>query len=693
MTRELVFLLSCYLTNSLANSTMVSANPCLTGSSVISEKDDLKFVRDSVQSQFLPATVESDLSLIIEHIAESMDEAIEPDVYWEELQTIYENKIDLNNCEKEDLELLFFLSDQQIEEILYFRYQNRGFTSLYDLQLVKGMDMTDIRNLLPFIEVGVYKAYSRSWINSLKFAKHEVLTQFDRVLNSKSGYDAGEDGSSKYVGNPWHHYLKYNLKAEDKLFINFSFEKDAGEYAGFKPLKTYDFISVSVLVKPRKLIEQFVVGDYLLGFGQGLAMNQLFGRGKVGSLSQTFTRTQGIRKYSSLNENNFLRGAAFNLKRNKKNLTLFVSSRLADADSSGASISSLYLTGYHRTSHELSKKNSFRQSLLGFDTNESFSKMQVGLLSYYMHYSLPFVKGEKEYQLYNFEGSGQWVSSLYYRAIAGPIHLFGEGSISDFQHLAFLSGLLYRLDSQTDLTLIYRNYSPAYSTIFSNAFREGGKVNNERGLYFALKYDGIKNWIFNAYADTYSFPWLRYNTDGPSNGSDLYFNAGFSGWRSMRINFRVKTESYLSATKSALKIDQNWEDRFVRTKSGFDINFIQNDEELNKGWTLFQDLGFDLWKSKVKMDFRYVVFHSDSYDNRIYLYEKDLYRNFSISALSGTGYRMYALFAIHLSKHNKLWLKLSKTIYTDQREVIGSGKERIQGNTKSDFKIEYQLKL
>lgn len=624
-----------------------------------------------------------DFSELIQQITETMEEEYDIELLTDQLQTIYEHKIQLNSCEKEDLEALFFLSDKQIEEILYYRYKNQGFKTLFELQLVPFLDMTDIRNLLPFFELGEFKRDSKSLFQLWKYSKSSMLIQFDRVIEKKQGYRPDYYGNTDYTGDPLHHFVKYYLNAEDRISVSFSAEKDAGE-------RLYDFVTASVLLKKTGIFRQIALGDYQLGFGQGLAMNQLFSRGKVNSLNSSFARTQGIKKYSSLNESNFLRGLAVEIEFFKIRGTLFLSSKRMDADTTGNQVKSIYLTGYHRTSYELYKKNTFRQSVIGTELNYTFHKLQVSYLHYFVKFNTELVKGDLPYQHFNFQGNHQFNQSLNYRAIAGKFHFFGEFALSDFTHTAFLNGLILKTNSQLDLSLIYRNYSPAYQSFFSNAFREGGKVNNEKGMYFGFQYTGLKNWNWMGYVDGYQFPWLRFQTEGPTAGVDMYLNTTYTGMRNIKINQRVKYEFSELSSKLSFRADLNWNYDGFRYKNGMEINYLSS---LTKGWTLYQDIGFDFMDGKFSVDLRYCQYDIQEYANKIYLYEKDVYRNFSVPVLYGKGARFYVLGAFELNRSNKIWIKYGLTKFADGRSEISSGNEQIRGKVRSEIKVEFSHKL
>jgi hypothetical protein len=45
--------------------------------------------------------------------------------------------------------------------------------------------------------------------------------------------------------------------------------------------------------------------------------------------------------------------------------------------------------------------------------------------------------------------------------------------------------------------------------------------NNESGLYTGISIKPVNGITLNAYADVYSFPWLKFRTDGISYGKDF----------------------------------------------------------------------------------------------------------------------------------------------------------------------------
>ena len=80
---------------------------------------------------------------IFEQYSAETEEEMDFETFYEELMELAESPIVLNSATKEQLEKLPFLSDIQIESILSYRYSFGSFNSLFELQLIDGLDMTE----------------------------------------------------------------------------------------------------------------------------------------------------------------------------------------------------------------------------------------------------------------------------------------------------------------------------------------------------------------------------------------------------------------------------------------------------------------------------------------------------------------------------------------------------------------------
>ncbi len=114
--------------------------------------------------------------------------------------------------------------------------------------------------------------------------------------------------------------------------------------------------------------------------------------------------------------------------------------------------------------------------------------------------------------------------------------------------------------------------------------------------------------------------------------------------------------------------------------------------EISEGYLLFQDVQYSLEKIPLKLSFRYAVFNTDDYDSRIYAYESDVLYKFSVPAYYYKGQRYYLLANYDLSESLSFWVRYSQTVYNN-RSIIGSGLEEIDGNTKSEITVQLRWKF
>ncbi|MEG0454927.1 MAG: helix-hairpin-helix domain-containing protein, partial [Bacteroides sp.] len=93
---------------------------------------------------------------LMEELSVNNDE--EREIDWtdeiEELSQRIEQPVQLNSATREQLESIPFLNDRQIENLLAYLYIHGPMQTIYELQLVEGMDQQTIQYLLPFVAVG-----------------------------------------------------------------------------------------------------------------------------------------------------------------------------------------------------------------------------------------------------------------------------------------------------------------------------------------------------------------------------------------------------------------------------------------------------------------------------------------------------------------------------------------------------------
>lgn len=658
------------------------------------------------------ATTDQLIADIFEQYTAENDDDIDYDTFYEELMYFAENKINLNKTTREELERLPFLSDIQVENIISHIYRFGALQTIYELQLIDGLDMTDIRRMLPFVIVGegvdtVKKIY---WRDLIRYGKNELFLRLDKGLESKEGYqflpeeeeNATDENAKKYIGDSFYHSLKYRFHYKDRVQVGVTAEKDAGEQFIGKKHTGYDFYSITAQLKDFGKFKSIVVGDYRANFGQGLVLRSDFGMGKSSYVLNVIPRNSGLKKYSSTDENNFFRGVGATVRLGKFDVSAFYSNKMIDADTTNGLFSGSYTTGLHRTLAEMTKKHTVNQQVVGGNVTFTYSMIQFGITAVNTLLDNRLQPDKTTYNYFYFEGKQQTTAGLHYRMRWQKLNVFGETAMTDNGAMATINGFSFIPLSQVNLVVMHRYYSPEYDTFYATAFSETSRINNESGFYLGAEIRPYKKWKISAYADSYRFPWAKYGIDVPSVGADYLLQADYAARRNISMFWRFKYEEKqgnVSQTESAMPVVAPIQKLSMRYSLSYNFgnfsfkNVLEGNlvRKADAPWTYgviaSQDVSYDFKTIPLKVDFRYQFFDALKYENRVYSYEKDVLYAFSIPMYFGLGNRYYLNLKYELNKQLSLWFKIAQTIYADDREVLSSGNETIAGNKKTDARF------
>ena len=89
--------------------------------------------------------------LVEQLMDEDENSSFQWDTHFEELSELRENPININTATKEQLERFPFLSDQLVENILYYLYKYGPMLTRNELWMIEDIDRQTIHYLLPFI--------------------------------------------------------------------------------------------------------------------------------------------------------------------------------------------------------------------------------------------------------------------------------------------------------------------------------------------------------------------------------------------------------------------------------------------------------------------------------------------------------------------------------------------------------------
>lgn len=669
-----------------------------------------------------------DIEQLVENIYAMQEEGLDYEALYESLYMLYQTPIDLNQTDRETLQATYLLNPLQLTAFFEYRETNGKLLSIYELQAIPGFDLSTIYTLLPFVMVRETSHFSAPGkrLKQVRGSKNNFLImRYERDLEQKKGFykpSLKADGTttSRYLGSADKLYMRFSAHLQSDLSLGLAAEKDAGEQLLWDPsTKRYgfDFWSFHIAVKNKGQLKTLVLGDYSLQLGQGLLLGSGFAPGKGAETITTIKRGNlGIRPYTSTLESGFFRGVGATIGINKLNLTTFYSHNFRDAiehvntdslSNEEAYISSLQTSGLHRTTNEIAAKSTIREQVIGTSLDYSFqnNKILLGLTAIYTDFSMPLNKTPRVYNQFEFNGDHNYNIGSFYSISWYNINLFGEVAFSKSGGMGAVSGAMMNLSSQWEMSLLYRRYDRHFHALHGSAFGENTKNINEEGVYLGFKFKPSSKVSFTTYFDQFRFPWLKYRVNAPSQGTEilarmevkpskkvLFYSQYKRKAKAMNVegetfNLRQVAEGVKQHFSLNLNVIPHAQIDF-RSRIQFSSYALANN--YSKGFVIAQDL--NLTFRKIKISTRVALFDTDDYDNRQYIYEKDVLYGYSTPAYYGKGIRNYLLIQYNMWRNLSFWFRISRTRYIDQN-IIGSGLETIEGNTKTAIKCQLRYKF
>jgi hypothetical protein len=130
--------------------------------------------------------------------------------------------------------------------------------------------------------------------------------------------------------------------------------------------------------------------------------------------------------------------------------------------------------------------------------------------------------------------------------------------------------------------------------------------------------------------------------------------------------------------------------KYISLKSRVQGSSFRQSNTPTFGYAIVQDVSVDIGKWKAST--RFAMFDTDDYDNRQYVYEKDVLYAFSIPAYYGRGTRKYVLIQYQISRKIEIWARYARTDLRNQKS-ISSGLEEINKPHRSEVKIQIRYKI
>ena len=570
--------------------------------------------------------VEDVLEDIFNQLSEDGDLAYE-DIE-EELLSIAENPMDLNQVTGDDLSRLMFLSDEQIDAILMYQYQH-GFKELYELQLIDCLKDYEIRNLLPFVEVGEEairqeaKGKEMYFREVFHYAKHEMTLRVD-ARNMED-----------FVGDPMYGKLRYRFNYQNRVQAGVTIDRATGvpwekiNYGGYIQLKD---------IGPMRTI---VAGNYQASFGYGLVVGSPFKRGKSAYIQSTATTDEGLKKFSSVGDSyNYFHGVGATARVKWADLSAFYSLRQGKEDA--------------------------WNHVVGVNATARWRKLKVGVTG------IEEFKGDR----LKVKGNGAMGANVRYNW--GKVDVWGEMAASHAEHWGWGTIMGVRVNPISDLNLlaIYRYYSPEYDNIYANALSSKTRVYNEHGGYLGVEYNRLRNWQLSLFGDVWK------------EGYETMAQADFLSPKDNKMHMRLRAKRKNEIDTYSARWNGVWELGEWKLKTQVDANMVYAEEKWSYGFSVFQDVEYRFVKVPIVLQFRAQAFDAREWNNRVYMYENDVLYAYAIPFVYGLGGRFWLNARYKINDTFAVYLRVSETVYQGAWAAAHNKK-----HTRTDIHALLRVKL
>ena len=556
----------------------------------------------------------------------------------EELLSIANNPMDLNQVTSEDLSRLIFLNDEQIDAILMYQYKH-GFNDIYELQLIDCLKDYEIRNLLPFVEVKgerlEVKGKDLYFREVFHYAKHEMTLRVD-ARNIEDFYDDPMYGKLRYRFN-YQNRVQAGVTAmmatsNGRLTIG-----DRWDYGGYVQLKD---------IGPMKSV---VLGNYQANFGYGLVIGSPFKRGKSAYIQSTATTDEGLKKFSSVDDSyNYFHGVG------------------ATARIKWADVSAFY-------SLREDKKEEVWQHVVGMNATARWKNLKVGVTGIWSQESGSKSKDDKSEKA---KGKGVMGANIRYNL--GRVDVWGEVAASQGIRWGWgtIMGIRVNPISDFNLLAIYRYYSPEYNNIYANSLSSKTRVYDEHGGYLGIEYNKLKNWQLSIFGDVWK------------DGYETMAQANFVPHNEYRMHMRLRAKRKNEIDTYSARWNGVWEVGQWKLKTQLDANIVCAKDKWNYGWSLFQDVEYRFTEVPIILQFRAQAFDAREWNNRVYIYENDVLYAYSIPFVYGFGGRFWLNARYKINDTFSVYLRVSETIYQNDWAI-----EHDKKSTRTDVHALLRVKL
>lgn len=624
-------------------------------------------------------------------------EGLDEEAY-ETLCQMESQPMNINTATREDLERLPFLSERQVEDIFDYIYTHGAMLSLSELMAIPSIGRNERLLLCHFLYAEKPRESPLPLGKSLRYGHSTVLLSATIPTYERKGDQNG------YLGYKYRHSVRYEFKATDRIRAGFSASQDAGEpFFAYNNNWGYDHYAYFVQLRQVGVLHNLILGHYNVQWGMGLVANTGFCLGKQATLSSLGRVSSGFRPSASRSSTTYFQGVAATIGIGKYvKVSGFASMRPHDGtlNKDGESIATIVKSGYHRTPAELAKKNNLTSTSAGMNVAWRKRGFHLGASALYTHLSRTLLPNTSSlYRQHYPQGNEFFNASIDYGYCHPAFTIGGETATDKQGHIATINSIALTLPFNLNIIALYRYYPVDYASLHANSYSDGGYVRNEQGVFVGAEWKPNLTFRIAAYADYAKFPWARYRVSRSSTSFDGTLSSSLrlhKRW-TLAARYRIRTRYRDNTEKTAIIRHTGHRARFSVTYDGgawtttSQADYAVTEyKERDKGM-MFSQQGSWKWRW-LQANLSIGYFKTDSYESRLYGYERGMLYSYGVSAFSGHGLRTALMARADISPHWMLSFKVGFTHYYD-RNAISSGLQQINSPNKTDIDLQARWKF
>jgi hypothetical protein len=499
--------------------------------------------------------------------------------------------------------------------------------------------------------------------------------------------------------------------------FGFRAEKDAGERFKWDPKTNrygVDHISMFLSLENKGPFKKITVGDFTVQWDQGLILGGGLSFRKQAVIGPRKVHS-GIVPHTGSGEYGYHQGVGAELEFRGTAVSAFYSRRLLDTQIQTQDtvnhlpsiITSIIQTGLHRTPAELKNRKKVSQQVIGVHIKKTWSpNLAISVSGLYRILGKPMIPDSKRYNQHTFSGNRNLNLSTGFEYLWNNLNLYGQFAVSSSGGQGTLVGLTASLYHNLSMTLHFRNYSKDFHGISGRAFGINSQNTNEQGIYWAFQYSPHPKWTAGFYTDIYKTLSPTFISDAGYSGIDKLFRLQFFPHKRGLIDIYYRgtnravnskplsgksTHDQIDATKHMAGLRAKWQgEKNISLQCRLQYSRYHVSESITHGGIVSNQVSYTL--DFLKITANMTLFDTDNFENRQYIYEKDLPNSLSVPFFHGVGTRGFFMLQLKVVENLGFWLKFGESNYFD-RNQLGAGPDRIENSKRSDLSLQIRYKL